>query len=117
MMQNQPPPVVSQVPISKMLAPPLKIYLDASDAIMTTVDSMLVWDRRTKEFRGEIGPDIPGLAKNKHIMFTTIMNNILRYITFKFTLIYLNYVYLVCYIRKIFLVLYAECNEMPIIKE
>jgi hypothetical protein len=48
------------MPIMKMLAPPLKIYLDESDVIMTTVDSMLVWDRRTKEFRGEIGPDIQG---------------------------------------------------------
>jgi len=60
MRQNPPPPIVSRVPIMKMLAPPLKIYSDERDAIMTTVDSMLVWDRRTKEFRGEIGPEIQG---------------------------------------------------------
>jgi hypothetical protein len=36
------------VSITKTLAPPLKIYADATDVVLTTIDSMLVWSRRSK---------------------------------------------------------------------
>ena len=56
--------MVFTVPISKTLAPPLSIYGDHKEIIMTTIDSMLIWGRRDKEFRGEFGPEL----KSKYII-------------------------------------------------
>ena len=51
---------IIRISITKTLAPPLRISADDRDIIMSTVDSLLVWDRATKHFRGEFGPDIDG---------------------------------------------------------
>ena len=40
-------PKVSKMKIANNLAPPLKMYADRSDIILTTIDSILVWNRRT----------------------------------------------------------------------
>lgn len=45
-------PSVMKIPISKNLAPPLKIYADQYQVMLTTIDSVLVWNRRQKDFKG-----------------------------------------------------------------
>lgn len=65
-------PSVSTMEISKTLAPPLRIYSDRKEILMTTVDSILVWNRKTKSFRGEFGPEIRGA---NHVMIKTLSFN------------------------------------------
>ena len=65
-------PKVSKMKIANNLAPPLKIYADRSDIILTTIDSILVWNRRTGCYRGEFGPEIKG---SNHVMIRAMAFN------------------------------------------
>ena len=37
------------------------MYADDREVVMSTVDSILVWGRKSKAFKGEFGPDIKGI--------------------------------------------------------
>ncbi|TRY79942.1 hypothetical protein TCAL_06008 [Tigriopus californicus] len=63
------PPVCYQSAIAKTLAPPLRIYMDRKEILLTTIDSILVWNRKSKVFRGEFGPQIRGA---NHVMIRGI---------------------------------------------
>ena len=65
-------PRVSRMRIANNLAPPLKIYADRSDIVLTTIDSILVWNRRTGCYRGEFGPEIGG---SNHVMIRAMAFN------------------------------------------
>ncbi len=84
-LSGSPGPKVTRIPITKTLAPPLRIEADERDVVMSTVDSLLVWDRTTKRFKGEIGPEIDGIYNNNNSNSTSNQQHCVFLLTTMYT--------------------------------